>query len=154
MIRWFFAHNGPAVLVLLTGTVAGMFLAICSEPVFFLHSGRILQATIMLATYCGAVVVSGLAGFFVAVLLGSILLPPLYRFQAWRNGAPYQVGDSVRILCGQHSGQTARVYELWLERGQARLELGEEEKQKVNDVYSLTEDCRVTTPTHAAKLKL
>jgi hypothetical protein len=36
----------------------------------------------------------------------------------------------------------ARIYELWKERGQVRVELGEAERNDVTDVYSETQVCR------------
>ena len=64
---------------------------------------------------------------FIWMLLGRIAA----RIQGW----PFVVGEEVMILAGKHKGRIAKIYEVWEPRGQVRLELGEQEKESVNDVY-------------------
>lgn len=70
------------------------------------------------------------------------------RLAARVQGWPFQVGDEVWILSGMHANTIARIYEIWDERGQVRLDLGEEAKNKVEDVYCAVAVCR--TKTHKA----
>ena len=55
------------------------------------------------------------------------------------NGAPFHKGDEVQIISGSYKGKTATVYEVWKERGQVRLDLGEQAKKAVTDVFSFIE---------------
>jgi hypothetical protein len=61
---------------------------------------------------------------------------PFYRLALRRHGAPFQEGDVAQVLRGNHKGEVLRVYDVWTERDQVRLELGEEEKGEVTDVFS------------------
>ncbi len=51
-------------------------------------------------------------------------------------------GDHVSILVGPNKGHTGRVYELWTERGQLRVEIDDQSKKDVTDVYMLNEICK------------
>ncbi|MBN1123871.1 MAG: hypothetical protein JXA82_02610 [Sedimentisphaerales bacterium] len=42
----------------------------------------------------------------------------------------------MRILRGAHRNKEVRVYDVWPERYQIRVELGEKEKAEVTDVFS------------------
>jgi hypothetical protein len=84
----------------------------------------------------------GVLGIFLAVFPGMFVLGPLMHGVARINGSPFEVGDEVMILSGKHAGQIAKIYELWKERGQVRVELGEAERNAVTDVYSETQVCR------------
>jgi F420-0:gamma-glutamyl ligase-like protein len=63
------------------------------------------------------------------------------RFQGW----PFQVGDEVCILSGKHINRITRIYEIWDERGQVRIDLGEEAKNAVEDVFCAVAVCRTKT---------
>ena len=89
---------------------------------------------------------------FLAVFPGMFVLGPIMHGFARVNGSPFRVGDDVMILCGKHAGQRAKIYELWKERAQVRVELGEAERNAVTDVYSETQVCRqrlVARPANA-----
>ena len=78
--------------------------------------------------------------FSLFLLLASITLPvwlPFYKLAAKLHGAPFQPGDWVRILRGQYRNQIVRVYDVWSDRDQVRVDLGEKAKQDVTDVFSL-----------------
>ena len=66
------------------------------------------------------------------------------------NGAPFHNGDMVHILVGKHRGKIARVYEIWEERKEVRVDIGEQAKKDVEDVYSYTEVCRESSAKHIA----
>lgn len=84
-----------------------------------------------------------LLGFFVGLLSGSVLLPPLYRYRAIKNGGPFKQGDIVQILVGSYRGQIARIYSSW-QGDSVRVELGEQAKEGFNDVFAQTQLLRVT----------
>jgi hypothetical protein len=102
------------------------------------------------AEFAGALVLAWLVGRFVAILVGWFILGPLYFGQALRNGAPFRVGESVRLLAGSHTGRVVRIYDVWAERSQVRVELGELARNRVEDVFSHVEVCREATPSNNA----
>ncbi|MHB0961502.1 MAG: hypothetical protein ACYC0X_24205 [Pirellulaceae bacterium] len=71
-------------------------------------------------------------------LWGMVLGRVAARLQGW----PFAVGDRVWILSGRHKDMLTTVYEVWTERGQVRVELGPELKDKVEDVYCAVAVCR------------
>jgi hypothetical protein len=72
--------------------------------------------------------------------IGGALLP--YQF-LWhtilslrrRRGEEIVRGCHVRILRGVHQGKVVRVYDIWDSRGQVRVDLGDEAKRAVTDVF-------------------
>lgn len=81
-------------------------------------------------------------GLLIGFLSWAVFLTPLYRRRARINGAPFREGDTVRILSGRYRGTVAEVYAVWLERGQFRVDLGEDARKKVEDVFSPTDVLR------------
>jgi hypothetical protein len=80
-----------------------------------------------------AIVPASLAGF----MLGAILIGmPICNLAASLQGWPFYEGDEVIVLTGKRKGTVAKVYEVWDERGQVRLALGEAEAKSCDDVYS------------------
>jgi hypothetical protein len=75
-------------------------------------------------------------------VLGAIFSPFVCMIGEMVNGAPFEPGDTVRILLGRHKDGVARVYEVWYERHQVRMELGPQEQHRVTDVFSWNEVCR------------
>jgi hypothetical protein len=71
-------------------------------------------------------------------ILGGLVLDWVAR----RNGAPFREGDEVVILSKRFPGRVTRVYEVWNERRQVRVELGEQEREAVTDVFEYTDVCR------------
>lgn len=80
-----------------------------------------------------------LLGAFGGVVIG---FPAFYLVQysvGRLNGAPFHRGDCVQILSGRHCGKVVRVYDEWPERGQVRVNLGDDFKRDVEDVFSYLE---------------
>jgi hypothetical protein len=96
--------------------------------------------------FAGVLLLAWGVGCVAAIIPGLLLLGPLYYIQGLRNGAPYRVGDHVRVLACRHRGRVVRVYDLWKERNQVRVELGDEERERVTDVFSYFEVCRQPNP--------
>jgi len=80
-------------------------------------------------------------GFFLSLPFAWVLVRPLYDFRARLNGAPFYPGDRVRILVGPHCGRVANIYQVWDIRGQVRVELDEQSKKEMKDVFSFTQVC-------------
>jgi hypothetical protein len=61
---------------------------------------------------------------------------PFYWLIITINGVPFEQGDMVKILWGRHRGKVVRVYDIWNQRDEVRVELGEKEKEDYTDVFS------------------
>jgi hypothetical protein len=136
VIQRLFARNGPLKIALAAG-VAGM-MAWTARTLLSAYRPTFLGTV----WFVFMMIVAGVLGFLVAVVAAAILLPPLYRLRGVKNGAPYAVGDEVLILAGPHRGQVARVYQVWSEWQGVRVELGDQERDQVTDVFSYVEVCR------------
>jgi hypothetical protein len=102
------------------------------------------------------VVIAWLLSLLTAFVAGSFLagifwplLRPLYKARCARNGAPFLVGDYVRILAGRHKDRVVRVYSAW-EHDSVRVELGEREREKLQDIFSSIELLRENVEPDAA----
>ena len=88
------------------------------------------------------VIVALLLGVLLVLVAGSCLagifwpiLRPFFEARDVKNGAPFRVGDRVRILAGRHKDRVVRVYSDW-RYDSVRVELGEKEKEKFTDIFS------------------
>ena len=75
-----------------------------------------------------------LAGLF----MGAFARLPIAWLCARYNGAPFQVGDVVRIMAGPRKGTVAEVYEIAIGQGNERLlrlDLGPEERASYGDLF-------------------
>jgi len=95
------------------------------------------------ALLAGLIAVGFFAGFFCAVALAPIFLPPIYKLRAFQNGAPFHEGDYVRVLVPPLQDVVACVYEIWPDRSQLRIDLGADSSRALKDVFSFVEVCRV-----------
>jgi hypothetical protein len=137
VVQRLFAHDWPMRITLVAGAIGMMAW---TAPVVF---PALRSSFLGMVWFLCLMIVAGLLGLIVAGILGGMFfLGPLYHWRAAKNGAPYQVGDTVLILAGAHRDRVARVYEVWSERGQVRVELGEEERRAVTDVFSYVAVCR------------
>jgi hypothetical protein len=89
--------------------------------------------------FAGLLVLAWGVGWFAAIIPGWFLLGPLYYSWGLSNGAPYRVGDTVKVLARRQRGRVARVYEVWAERLQVRLDFGEAAREQVEDVFAYFE---------------
>jgi hypothetical protein len=109
-------------------------------------SGALLLAVVV-AVASGGFSVWSVVATIVALPLGSILGalffgPFIFAIASKLNGSPFHEGDVVRILTGPHRDRVTRIYEMWRERNQARVDLGEAAQKDVTDVFGYTEICR------------
>jgi hypothetical protein len=77
-------------------------------------------------------------------LIGWMTLGPVIHLVCgFLNGAPYRNGDVVYILVRPHRGRVTTIYDVWDTRGSVRVDLGEQARREVKDVFDDLEVCRV-----------
>lgn len=103
-------------------------------------------------TLCALFVVSLLLApvffAFLGIPVAFIVLVPLYYIGDRLAGAPFRVGDRVRILIGPHRDRIVEIYEVWESRRQIRVILDAESEREVRDVFSFTQVCRESAAQH------
>lgn len=132
-IHYFFAQNWPLKIWRSVCILAAMTIAACDLFItgFWLNIYTFLFSI-------GLILLAGLVGFCVSLIF-SFIITPIYYLGAKLNGAPFHENDEVQILVGPHKSEVAKIYEIWPDRRQVRLDLGENEKKTVNDVFAYTE---------------
>jgi len=116
----------------------GLKLAACG--------GAVILAVVV-GWACGGFSFWSVIAVFLAVPMGSVLgllfLSPLIGAVVSKiNGAPFHLGDAVRILVGPYRDRVGYIYAMWIERNQVRVELNEQAKNDVTDVFGYNEICR------------
>lgn len=96
--------------------------------------------------YCALFVISlVLAPFLFAFLslpVAFIFLIPIYYLGDRLAGAPFRVGDHVRILVGPYRHRVVEIYDVWNSRRQIRVRLNPELEREARDVFSFTQVLR------------
>lgn len=141
-VQYFFAADGPLKVVCCVGI--GLLLGgtiVACEPAAAISAGP--WNTLL---FLAALVLAVLLGFVGSTIATLPILGPMYWAQGLRNGAPYEPGDVVLILVGPHRGTVTGVWDVWPSRNQIRLDLGDEAREKVVDVFCYTEVLRVRRP--------
>ena len=129
----FFAKNMPLKIWRLSCILAGIVILLYNLPM----KGFELDAKAVIF-FIGLALVAGIVGFFISLIFSFVLLP-IYSLGARLNGAPFHENEDVYIMVGTHKGESAKIYEIWEERWQVRVYLGEKEKELFTDVFSYTE---------------
>lgn len=129
IVQRFFAHGWPAKLWIAAWVLGSLFVVIdACEPTLALFSD--VRA---LLSFAAAVVIAPLLGYFLALFVGCIVLPPVYELRERLNGGPFKPGDTVRILVGPYAGRITQVESSWQGRAY-RVNLGPEERESFKDV--------------------
>ncbi len=88
------------------------------------------------------VLIALMLGFLIALVAASLLAGilwllyhPLYKARCVVNGAPFVIGDQVRILVGRHKNRIVRIYGTWRDDS-VRVELSKAEEQKFDDIFT------------------
>ena len=90
--------------------VGGIVLsATIAMAAFFTPTFAVLGVSIASAGLILVILLTAAIAYFVSLVLGSCLLPPLYRARERVNGAPFETGDTVEVLRKPHRGKTALV---------------------------------------------
>ena len=93
----------------------------------------------VLVLYLVLLFLAGIIGFLASLILGSIILFPIYLWRAKLNGAPFKANDEVQIITGPHHGRIGRIYEIWSDRKEVRVWLGPKESEELKDVFAYIE---------------
>jgi hypothetical protein len=134
----FFAGNWPLRILLILGPIVAV-----GWTTSLVLPGMTLTL-ISIVWFSFLTLVAALLGFMAAVLVAGYILHPLYYVAAGLNGAPYTIGEHVIILAPRHRGKVVKIYEIWGERQEVRVELTDLEREKCTDVFSYFEVCRHT----------
>jgi len=132
-LRYLIAH-GWTLSTWGTGLLLAVFVGWSCAPTF---------ALLLTASFSVFFVAAVLVAVPLGWVLGAIFLWPFVITIGGKiNGAPFHDGDLVRILVGPHRDYIVRVYSVWTERNQVRVEIDEQSVKDVKDVFMLTEVCR------------
>lgn len=128
-IVWF---GGSAIL----GSVTALWLA---------GSGTVLVPDSFAGVVWFTIVASlGFAtGFCLAAFPGCFVYGPTIYDRSLKNGAPFRIGDKVRIIGGKNDGLVRTVYANW-QGDSVRVELDDAAAQDLSDVYHPTQLLRVS----------
>ncbi len=132
--HYLLAHTANASAAIGAVGALGVLLAI-------LHAEGVLVARVEVLIWVAlaALPVAAIGWIVGIVFLWHMMLGHVAaRLQGW----PFAVGERVWILSGRYRDTLATVYEVWSERGQVRVELGQEAKEKVEDVFCAVAICR------------
>jgi hypothetical protein len=131
IVRQLVADDWPARLLFSSALGAAIWFLVSATS---LHPQNLREWRLVIGfvSLSCAVVVTAL---LIALILSWIVLSPLYRHQARLNGAPFKVGDSVRVLSGPSKGCNARIYSMW-QGDTFRVDLGESAKDHFADIFA------------------
>lgn len=129
-IQYFYAQGWPLKIWLTLSPLVFGAVAVrtCEPSLATLKNWRLLFSLI------GIFLIWAMLGFFVGLVLGSIILPPLYHYRAIRNGGPFKPGDVVQILVGPHRGRVVRVHSL--QEHSVQVELGKQAREGFDSVFT------------------
>jgi len=137
-IRYFYARDWPLKGYFGAWAIAGVVWVVSEcQP-----SRAMFGDWASCALFFTALLLAPVFFAFVAILPGFIVFVPLYYFGDRLAGAPFRVGDRVRILVGPHRNRVVEIYDVWDSRRQIRVRLDAESETKVRDVFSFTQVCR------------
>jgi hypothetical protein len=136
-----FTDGRPMKFIMAVGAVV-----LCVVTVWILAPTLTLSVW-SVARFAGLLVVAACLGAMLGAFPCGMFLGIILNSVEARNGAPFQQGDEVVILSKRFPGRVTRVYEVWPTRHQVRVELGEDERREVTDVFSYTDVCRRREPT-------
>jgi len=137
-VQYLFAKNWPAKIYISVAALSSVWavFALC-QPV-----GEMFTNWQTAVIFVVSIIAAPVLGFCVALGFGYLILRPIYYFRAKLNGAPFHVGDRVRILVGPYRDRVAEIYAVWSERGQVGVEPGEPRIAEGGEVYQFTQICR------------
>ena len=116
-MQLFFAEDWPA-RIWITAWISAATIGLVKTVPFNAEAFRSLS---FVATFVFLFLVVALIAYLVSIILGCIVLPPIFRWRERLNGAPYKVGETVEILCRPHRGTLGEIttvgddrYGLWV----------------------------------------
>lgn len=84
------------------------------------------------------IIIAFLLGFFTSLISGWLIFGSINYGRELKNGGPFKVGDTVRILAGVHKDRITRIYSAW-QGNSVRVELSDKEKETFKDIFSPVE---------------
>lgn len=135
LLRSFFAHGWHRKIYFTAFAILGEIVVLDN----CLPSKTALHDWTYVVLLCLCIIVAPILFIFWSLPVAFIFLNPLFRLGSKLNGAPFHVGDEVRILIGPHKGRLVRIYEIWDSRHQVRVDLNEQARNGVKDVFSFVE---------------
>jgi hypothetical protein len=138
-IQYIFARSWPRKAYFSAAAAFGVWSAVvaCQPSMAMFGDWEYLLLFVV------SVVVAPILAFFLSLLLIPLGMAQLYYWRGRLNGAPFKVGDRVRILVGQHRGRITRVYSMW-QGDSVRVELGKEAEHTHADIFEPTQLVRET----------
>jgi hypothetical protein len=137
-MQYLFAKDWPLKVYFAVVAILGVWVAVVTcHP-----SVAMFRDWLYLLLFIVSIVVAPVLFCFLSLPCACMVLGPLYYFRARLNGAPFRVGDRVRILVGPHRDRIVQVYDVWGERRQVRVDLDAQTEKDVTDVFSFTQICR------------
>jgi len=131
-----FTDNRPLIFLMAVGAaISVVWTGWILLPTVAISRWNLLWCIVLfpVAACLGAVLGAFPGGMFLGIVL---------QWVERRNGAPFREGDEVVMLSKRCSGRVTRIYEVWAERHQVRVELGEKARKDVTDVFSFADVCR------------
>lgn len=67
--------------------------------------------------YITAIIVCPVLSYCISILAGHLVIPYIYSFFSWLNGAPFKTGDHVQVLCKNNYGKVGKIQQVGEYRG-------------------------------------
>ena len=137
-IRYAFARDWPFKGYLTAWAILGVVMVVLECP----PSREMFSDWIYSALFIVSLLLAPVLFAFCSLPVAFIVLGPLYYFGDRLAGAPFRVGDRVRILVGPHRDRVVEVHDVWESRRKVRVWLDGAAEKEVRDVFSFTQLCR------------
>jgi hypothetical protein len=137
-IHYVFAHDLPFKGYLACWAIfgIGVVISVCQPS----------RAMFSDWSFCALFVISLLLApvlfMFLSLPVSFLVLVPAYYLGDRLAGAPFRVGDHVRILIGPYRDRVVEIYDVWDSRRQVRVRLDAQLEREVRDVFSFTQVLR------------
>jgi hypothetical protein len=129
-MQYFFAKSWPVTISFIGFIFFVVYLIVraCGPSALLLADWRYLL------WFIGVILLTLPLSLLLSLILLGLVIGPLYHHRGLKNGAPFYVGDRVRILSGRHLDKISRIYSTW-QRGTFRVEIGQKEKDEFKDIF-------------------
>jgi hypothetical protein len=135
IIHYAFARNWPLKGYFGAWGIAGivMVVSVC-EP-----NRELFRDWVFCVFFIVSLLVAPVFFAYSSVIFAAFVMLPLYYLGRRLAGAPFHVGDRVRILVGPHRDRVVEIYDVWESRCEVRVSLDAESKKDVRDVFEFTQ---------------
>ncbi len=130
--------RGFEITALSAGAVLSVLVAINSEASLTCFADLCTAGWLLLAV---------VIAFPLGAILGALFIWPfVFHLCTFVQGGPFKRGARVRVLVGSHRDTVTTVYDTWPSRNQVRVELGEDARKTVKDVFDVVQVCKEKEP--------